>query len=128
MNITTLPNLIALIVLVAVFWSILRQAATERLHLWLAGWILVLLHFTAELWDVSQAWWGKPATAVSLDCLVLAGIAFLISVSTIASTRRRQLLQAVALAVPALAYINGVIWEIKSPKYYYSVIGIGFVA
>ena len=48
MNFSTLPNLAALAILVAVFWAISRKETAERLHLWLAGWFLVLLHFTAQ--------------------------------------------------------------------------------
>ena len=48
MNFSILPDLIALAILVAVFRAILRQATNERLHLWLAGWILVLIHFLGQ--------------------------------------------------------------------------------
>jgi len=40
MDFNTLPSLIALAILVVVFRAILRQSTSERLHLWLTGWIL----------------------------------------------------------------------------------------
>ncbi len=128
MNFTSLPNLIALAILVAVFRAILRQGTTERLHLWLTGWILVLAHFAAQLFDINEGPWERVAVAVSLDTLALAGIAFLISVSTIASNRRRKLLLALSLAVPSLVYINTIIWDVTNHGWYYSVIVIGTLA
>ena len=118
MNFSVLPNLIALAILVAVFRAILRQGTNERLHLWLCGWILVLVHFAAQFLDTGQGTWSQVATAISLDALLLAGVAFLISVSTIVdSDRRRQILFAAAVAVPALAYTDAVIWQVTAPKF-----------
>jgi hypothetical protein len=48
MNFSTLPNLIALAILVVVFWAISRKAISEQVHLWLIGWVLVLVHFAAQ--------------------------------------------------------------------------------
>ena len=83
MNFSVLPNLIALAILVAVFRAILRQGTTQRLHLWLAGWFLVLMHFAAQFLDTGRGDWSQVATTISLDALILASVAFLISVSTI---------------------------------------------
>jgi diguanylate cyclase (GGDEF)-like protein len=125
MNFSTLPNLAALAMLVAVFWAISRRETAERLHLWLAGWFLVLLHFTAQFFTHAN---GEGATwliAASLDCLMLASVAFLISVSRVATTWQRQLIMSLAIAVPCLAYTNATLWEINSPAYYYFVIACG---
>ena len=65
MNFNTLPSLIALAILVVVFRAILRQGTSERLHLWLTGWILVLVHFVAQFVDVGQGTWDHIASAVN---------------------------------------------------------------
>lgn len=128
MNFTILPNLIALAVLVAVFWAISRKATTERLYLWLAGWALVMLHFTAQFLSIGNGVWAGIAVTISLDTLVLAGVAFLISVSTVASTRKRQITLALSTAAPALAYTTGVIWGVGNSSYYYALVAIAAVA
>jgi diguanylate cyclase (GGDEF)-like protein len=129
MNFSVLPNLIALAILVAVFRAILRQGTAERLHLWLAGWILVLLHFGAQFLDPGQGTWSQVAIAISLDALILAGVAFLISVSTIVdSDSRRQLLFASAVALPAVVYTDAVIWNVTNRGFYYSLIALGLLA
>jgi diguanylate cyclase (GGDEF)-like protein len=124
MNFNTLPSLIALAILVVVFRAILRQGTSERLHLWLTGWILVLVHFVAQFVDVGQGIWDRLASAVSLDALELASIAFLISVSPVATNRRRQLLLAAAIGVPAIVYTNAVIWNVSAHSFYYGVIAV----
>lgn len=128
MNFTTLPNLIALLVLVAVFWSILRRDTNARIYLWLLGWMLVLLHFTAALWSVENKPWSLAAFAVNYDALALAAVAFLVSVSRIATGARRRLLLACTVGIPCVAYLNGVLWDVNRPLYYYAVCAIGLVA
>jgi len=124
MNFNTLPSLIALAILVVVFRAILRQGSNGRLHLWLIGWILVLIHFVAQFVNVGQGLWGRLASAGSLDALELASIAFLISVSHVATNRRRQFLLAAAIGIPAIVYTNAVIWDVSAHSFYYGVIAV----
>ncbi len=125
MNFNTLPSLIALAILVVVFRAILRQGTSERLHLWLTGWILVLVHCFAQFVDIGQGIWDRVASAVSLNALELASIAFLISVSRGASNRRRQLLLASVIGIPAIVYTDAVVWNVTAHLLYYGVIAIG---
>ncbi|MGA2905931.1 MAG: diguanylate cyclase [Candidatus Korobacteraceae bacterium] len=128
MNFTTLPNLIALTILVVVFWAISRKASSEQVRLWLIGWLLALVHFAAQFPVVGDGPWGRVATAISLDSLILASVAFLISVSVVAADRRRQVYLALAIGVPVLAYSDGVIWAVSNPNYYYFCTAIGVLA
>ena len=127
MKFTVLPNLIALAVLVAVFWAISRKATTERVHLWCAGWAFILLHFAAEFLSAAKDPWAVIAEIVSVDSLVLAGVAFVISVSGIAA-RRRQLTLALSIAGPALAYATGVVCGITSKNYYFALLAASVIA
>lgn len=77
LNYAPLPDLLALTILVFVFWSILRHRAGGKLQAWLLGWIFILLHFAAELFS------GQPGNlqtfvyAFSAMMLALAGAAFI---------------------------------------------------
>ena len=128
MNFHTLPSLIALAILVAIFRGIRRQATSDQLRLWLAGWCFVLVHFVAQFVDVEPGLVDKLATAVSLGALELASIVFLISVSPVATTRRRQFVLAVGLGLPAFVYTNAAIWEVRSHSLYYAVMLLGTAA
>ncbi len=127
MNYPILPNLIALAVLVAVFWAISRRAISEHLSLWLAGWAFVLLHFAAQLFSTVRIPWGGLAEAISIDSLVLAAIAFLISVSGVLA-RPRQLRLALSLALPIVAYATAATADITSRGYYATLIAAGVLA
>lgn len=128
MNFDTLPSLIALATLVVVFRAILRQSTNERLHLWLTGWVLVLVHFVAQFVDVGHGTWDRVASAVSLNALQLAGVAFLVSVSRGANNRRRQLLLAAVIAVPAFLYTEAFLWDVSARAFYYAVVALGLVS
>lgn len=128
MNLTILPNLAALLVLVAVFWAIAREGTSRQVKVWLLGWVLVLLHFAVSMLPVGEAPWRQIETGLSLGCLVLAAVAFLVSVSPTACDARRQAQFAVAIALPAFAYANGAILGITDPDYYYVLIAAGVLA
>jgi|SRR5579871_991982 len=127
MNFTILPNLIALAVLVAVFWAVSRKAITERLSMWLAGWVLVLLHFTAKFLSGGGPLRSMLADMVAVDLLLLAGAAFLISVCAVASSAKRQLTIALCTAVPAMAYASGAVAGVASTNYYYVFLAAEFL-
>jgi diguanylate cyclase (GGDEF)-like protein len=127
MNLFVLPNLVALTVLVTVFWAISRKARTERLGLWLVGWILILLHFADQFVQINHGLWGRITAVGSLVCLVMATVAFLISVSYSTSHRKRQLELALATAIPAIAYIIGAV-QGAGNVYFYCVIAAAALA
>ena len=56
----------------------------------------------------------------------MASIAFLISVSLVATERRRQLLLAAVIGIPALIYTDASIWDVTSHVFYYVVIAVAF--
>jgi diguanylate cyclase (GGDEF)-like protein len=128
MNFNVLPSLVALAILVGVFWAILRAVSVERLHLWLAGWILVLVHFGAQFLGTGPQPWDKILLAISLNALELASLAFMISMSEIAYNPRRQLLQGAILGIPAILFTNAVVWDVSAHGFYYAVIAVALVA
>jgi len=123
-----LPALVALAILVAVFAAISRQHTRERVRLWLAGWILVLLRAAVQFANPPQLAGFHLKSAIGLCALELASAAFVVSVAPQASTAARQLVLACVLALPAMTYTNAMFWGVKSPAFYYVVIGIGCAA
>jgi diguanylate cyclase (GGDEF)-like protein len=126
MNFAILPNLIALTILVAIFWAISRNATPERLHLWLDGWFLVLVHFIAQFVTVGEGTWSRFAQTISLDALVLASVAFLISVISMESVGYLGL--ALSLALPAIVYTTCSVWGVAGSGYYLASIAAGVIA
>jgi diguanylate cyclase (GGDEF)-like protein len=83
------------------------------------------LHFAAQFFTPADTSASNWLVAANIDCLMLAGIAFLVSVSSVATTRRRQLVVGLAIALPCLAYTNATVWEISNPIFYYLAIACG---
>ncbi len=124
MSLGTYTSVMVVAILVVLFRSILRQVTIEQGPLWLAGWTLVLIHFMTQFADVGQVLWTRVAAAISLNALELASIAFLISVSGGATDRRRQILLAAVIGIPAVVYTDAVIWDVTVRSFYYAVIAL----
>lgn len=127
LNFNALPNLIALAILVAVFAAISRQHTSERVQFWLVGWALVLLRSIVQFAHIGYPHWAKLYLSIALSSLVLASIAFLVSVAPKATTLRRQLTLAAVLGIPALIYTDAMIWEVSAHSFYYGLVAVALI-
>jgi len=128
LNFNALPALIALAILVTVFAAIRRQQTKERVSLWLTGWAFILLRSVVEFAHSSIDWMAKSERAIGLCAMVMASIAFVVSVAPQAKTWRRQLVLSLVFGVPALAYTNAILWEVNANGFYYAVVALGLIA
>jgi diguanylate cyclase (GGDEF)-like protein len=122
LNFNALPALIALAILVAVFATISREYRKERVQLWLVGWAFVLLRSLVQFLHFTHHPLSDIEVAIALSAQELASISFLVSVAPKADTRCRQLTLATVLSIPALLYTLGMIGDVDSHAYYYSVV------
>ena len=116
-----LPALIALVILVAVFAAISRQHTRERVRLWLAGWMLVLLRAAVQFANPPQPASFHIRTLVGLAALEVASALFVVSVAPQATSVSRQFLETLVLAAPAVLYTIGSVAGISSHVFYYAV-------
>jgi diguanylate cyclase (GGDEF)-like protein len=72
-----LPDLAAVAVLTCAFASVARQGQTTASRHWLTGWVLIALHFAAEIFHNLAGIWGTLASDVSLAALASAGLLFM---------------------------------------------------
>jgi len=128
LNFNALPALIALAVLVTVFAAIRRQQTRQRVSLWLTGWAFILLRSVVEFAHARIDWLARTERAIELSALEMASLAFVVSVAPRATTWRRQLVIAVVLGVPALAYTNAALWGVGANRFYYTVVVLGLIA
>lgn len=103
LNYVSLPDLLALTVLVLVFWSILRRRAGSHPHAWLLGWVFILLHFVVALFSGPSP---IQPFVLCLSALMLAfgGAAFIYAAAGYLFTPRFHILAAIGLAA-SLIYI-----------------------
>jgi diguanylate cyclase (GGDEF)-like protein len=72
-----LPDIGAIALLTCAFASVARRGFTAVSGLWLTGWLLIELHFTAFLFDNEPGWVGVAASFIGLAALAWAGIIFM---------------------------------------------------
>jgi diguanylate cyclase (GGDEF)-like protein len=120
---SSIPYLIAFAALAFVFWSMLRNHARRQVNSWLLAWTFVLLHFTAQLLNLGEGFWGTILATISLLALELAGIAFVHAASRI-DLLQEQPIGMVAWATALLTYGALVVWGVEAPLLYYSAIAV----
>lgn len=116
-----LPDLLALTVLVYVFWSMLRRRAGDQLHAWVLGWVLILLHFALQLFDGTPVVLQTLLLATSAIALELAGAAFICAAGGFKSGRRFRWTACIAL-LATIFYIVAAYFDVRSSVPYYAVV------
>ena len=121
LNYAPLPDLLALTILVFVFWSILRRRAGGKLRAWLLGWIFILLHFAAQLFG------GRPGDlqtfvyVFSAMMLALAGAAFIYAAGGGECGGRLRWIAAAGLLAVLLYILFVYLSNTPTPWYYAAV-------
>jgi len=125
LNFAPLPDLLALTILVFVFWSILRRRAGGKLQAWLLGWIFILLHFAAQLLGGRPGGLQTFVFAVSAMMLALAGASFIYAAGGAFYSLRMRWIAATGL-LAILLYILIDYLGITSTQWYFSTIVLLF--
>jgi len=125
-NFNALPALIALAILVAVFAAISRQHTRERVRLWLAGWILVLLRAAVQFAN-PRPHGVRLDLAIGLSAMELASATFVVSVAPRANTPARQALLTAVLALPAVTYSIADVASVTFSALYYAIAAAGLL-
>ena len=69
-------DILILGLLVVLFASIYRKRASGRLRFWVAGWIMVLLHFAALLFSAKSVWGQSLVDSLSISALIFPACVF----------------------------------------------------
>ena len=77
MDWSKLPDIVAIGLLATAFASVARHSHSRLSGIWLTGWLLIALHFTAFLFLPAPGVWGLIADFVGLASLLWAGVLFM---------------------------------------------------
>ncbi|MGO8719839.1 MAG: diguanylate cyclase domain-containing protein [Acidobacteriaceae bacterium] len=127
LNYAPLPDLLALTILVFVFWSILRRRAGGKLQAWLLGWIFILIHFATRIFG------GRPGDlqtfvyTLSAMMLALAGAAFIYAAGAGHYSWRLRWIAGTGLFA-TLLYILLVYLNVTSTHWYYAADALLFAS
>jgi diguanylate cyclase (GGDEF)-like protein len=119
----SLPDLIAFAALAVVFSSLLPRKPDSSVRLWLAAWILIVVHFGAKFADASGS--AVIPSLIEGGTLVFAALAFMW-----AAVSRRMTWQGfwffAALGIPQLAYNGLAVFDGIPAAFYLAVTVLGF--
>jgi diguanylate cyclase (GGDEF)-like protein/PAS domain S-box-containing protein len=121
-------DILILGLLVVLFASIYRKRATARLRCWVAGWILVLLHFAALLIPAVSPRGQELVDSLSVSALFLSGVCFLFSAPVILGSFAGRVLVALGFGLPALFSINYVVFGGAHPWPLYAAAAVTTVS
>jgi diguanylate cyclase (GGDEF)-like protein len=76
-NWSALPDLGAVCLLAGAFASVARRNQTHISKIWLTGWLMIALHFTASLFQSAPGAWGILDGIVLIGALTWAGLLFM---------------------------------------------------
>lgn len=120
---SSIPHLVAFAALVFVFWSMLRDHSRRQVNYWLLAWTFVLVHFTAQLLNLGNGFWGTVLATVSLLALEMAGMAFVHAAARL-DLALEQPIGMVAWAAALLTYVTLVMWGVETRLPYYAAVAI----
>ncbi|MEO6828329.1 MAG: GGDEF domain-containing protein [Acidobacteriaceae bacterium] len=126
-DLTSLPDLLALTVLVFVFWSILRSRAGSQLHAWLVGWVFILLHFAVGIFGGRPGGLQTFVQCVAAVMLALGGAAFIYAAGGCSVTRRLRILASTCV-LAAVFFIGLEYYQVASRVWYYVAAAVLFAA
>src|SRR5215469_15121771 len=77
-----LPTILVLAVMVGIFVALRRHVKSARLHLWIAAWGLIFIHFFVQVFEPLE---GNPPPLPSMIdqvCLQLSALFFIASLTS----------------------------------------------
>ena len=77
MNWSKLPDIVAVGLLASAFASVARRNHTRVSSIWLTGWVLIVVHFTALMLLPVPGFWGTAAGLIAIASLIWAGLLFM---------------------------------------------------
>ena len=129
LDVSVVPDFLAIGGLVAVFASLLRRTGQTRLRYWLIGWTMILLHIVAQLVNanLAQGAAADTALAVSLSMLLLTSVAFIWAGNDRRPAWSRGLSITLLAAAPDLTFVVCAAFGLESSAAYLActVLGVG---
>ena len=110
MDWSKLPDLGAVVLLASAFASVSRRSQTPVSGLWLAGWVMIALHFATSIFMPIPGMWGTLATIVCLASLTWAGVLFMTASVPDRSHESCRWMMACGFAVNTLYIAVLIVW------------------
>jgi len=108
-----LPTILVLAVMVGIFVALRRHVKSPRLHLWIAAWVLIFVHFFVQIFEPADGNLTPLMFLIDLGCLQLSAMYFIASLTSFFENSRLTLSLLTLTGAPALAYTAGLAYELN---------------
>ena len=127
MNFDLIPDIGALASLLVLLFFVRRRQPDERVDLWLAGLLLILVEIVAHFLYLIPGPWHRVSHIVALDCYGLAGTVFIWAALTPLYPHTFRRFYAIANTPPILLLLTLYGLEVHIPAPYLAVIAVGLL-
>ena len=121
-----LPTILVLAVMVGIFVALRRHVKSPRLHLWIAAWVLIFVHFFVQVFEPADGNLTPLTFMIDLGSLQLSALYFVASLTSFFEDKRLTFSLLTLTGVPALAYTAGLAYELNWRWLYISCAAIIF--
>ena len=121
-----LPTILVLAVMVGIFVALRRHIKSPRLHLWIAAWGLIFVHFFVQIFEPADGNLTPLTFMIDLGCLQLSALYFIASLTSFFEDRRLTFSLLTLTGLPALAYTAGQAYDLNWRWLYISCTAIIF--
>lgn len=123
-----LPTILVLAVMVGIFVALRRHVKSARLHLWIAAWGLIFVHFFVQIFEPADGNLTPVTFMIDLGCLQLSALFFIASLTSFFENTKLTLGLLALTGIPVIAYTVGLAYEVKWRALYIVCIAIVFYA
>ena len=121
-----LPTILVLAVMVGIFVALRRHVKSPRLHLWIAAWVLIFVHFFVQIFEPADGNLTPLTFMIDLGSLQLSAMYFVASLTSFFEDKRLTFSLLTLTGLPALAYTAGLAYELNWRWLYISCAAIIF--
>ena len=121
-----LPTLLVLAVMVGIFVALRRHVRSPRLHLWIAAWGLIFVHFFVQIFEPADGNLTPVTFMIDLGCLQLSALFFIASLTSFFENKRLTMYLLAITGLPVMVYTAGLAFELKTRALYLACLAIIF--
>src|SRR5262245_25323216 len=108
-----LPTILVLAVMVGIFVALRRHVKSARLHLWIAAWGLIFVHFFVQIFEPPDGNLTPTTFMIDLGCLQLSALFFVASLTSFFENKKLTWSFLVFMGTPMTIYTIGEAYDVK---------------
>lgn len=121
-----LPTILVLAVMVGIFVALRRHVKSARLHLWIAAWGLIFVHFFVQIFEPADGNLTPTTFIIDLGCLQLSALFFVASLTSFFENKNLTLNLLALTGIPVSVYTVGLAYEVKWRSLYIACTAVIF--